>query len=483
MRKRIKGALVASAGIVAAGSMAVGAGAVPLPGGSDGTGAQQADGAERAEVREDFNGDGYNDLVIGAPEGSDGEGYLTVVYGSADGLDTSSTTTIGPVESSEENYGFASSLVAEDLDGDGVTDLVVRKAGPEQNVMIFWGAKDRGLSQDDHVRLGSARHMVAGDFNGDGERELLLSRDMAQDASQLLHAPFTRDGQPAQQETVNIGPETGYVDLFALAAGDVTGDGADDLVVIQAMEEGARKGLFFKGGEDGLTRTDVEVPMALSATLGDFDGDGHQDLAYREAPNGIVEGPWTDEGTVHVRYGDESGLSDRTTELNQSTPGIPGAPEEADLFGAALDTGDVDGDGYDDLVVGIPGEAIGDRAKAGGFVLLKGGEEGLSGSGAQAFHQDTPGVPGVAEAGDVFGANARLLDVNGDGKADLAASAPGENEDTGAVWSLRGTEDGLTTDGVVSFGATEVGGPEGQAAFGAVFGNSGSNILWGIGDR
>ncbi|MEU5900164.1 MULTISPECIES: FG-GAP-like repeat-containing protein [Streptomyces] len=131
---------------------------------------------------------------------------------------------------------------------------------------------------------------------------------------------------------------------------------------------------------------------------------------------------------------------------------------------------DFDGDGYPDLAVGVPGEAIGSKAKAGAVVLLKGDKDGLTGKGARAFHQDTADVPGAAEPGDVFGGSVRLLDVTRDGRADLVAGAPGEDlgavRNGGAVWLLRGAAAGLTASRSSAQNPTDIGAPAAKALFG-----------------
>ena len=71
----------------------------------------------------------------------------------------------------------------------------------------------------------------------------------------------------------------------------------------------------------------------------------------------------------------------------------------------------------------------------------------MSGTGAQGFDQNTPGVPGTAEAGDRFGSAVRLYDANKDSRSDAAVSAPYENAQNGSVWSLRGSATGLTVEG------------------------------------
>ncbi|KOV73889.1 MULTISPECIES: FG-GAP repeat protein [unclassified Streptomyces] len=89
--------------------------------------------------------------------------------------------------------------------------------------------------------------------------------------------------------------------------------------------------------------------------------------------------------------------------------------------------------------------------------MLRGSPGGLTTTGAARYSQDTTGIPGSAEFNDVFGSQVRLADYNRDGKADLAVSAPGENEDNGAVWQLRATSGGLSTSGISVYGPMECG--------------------------
>ncbi|WP_052863551.1 FG-GAP-like repeat-containing protein [Streptomyces niger] len=446
--------------------------------------ATAAKGPAGTAPQADFNHDGYADIVAGAPDGTVGgkakAGYVTVVYGSASGAATGkhqviSRATAGIPGDPAEGARFGSRTVARDLDGDGTSDLVVTGAG---GPVVLWGSTDGKGGASSLPDIGG-HNLTAGDFDGDGHTDLVGDANGSGDSDSsglhVMYGPFTRAGAPAR--TADF--DTGH--LFPseeLVAGDLNGDGRDDLVSMHAFEEMSESSELWKGGADGLATKPTHLPDAASATVGDVDKDGYGDLVYRPVPGGVVEDLPYDKGTVKVAYGSADGPGKRTTTITQDTAGVPGAGEEGDQFGYSLSAGDVNGDGYADIAVGVPYEdlaaASGANLKdAGSIVLLKGGKGGLSGTGAQALNQTTTGVPGVAEAGDRFGQAVSLLDTDKDGKADLAAGAPGEDgttlKDTGAVWALRGASGGLTTDGAVSYGPGAIGAPEAGSGLGSGF--------------
>ncbi|MFJ4499819.1 FG-GAP and VCBS repeat-containing protein [Streptomyces sp. NPDC088864] len=436
-------------------------------------------------VREDFNGDGYQDVVVGATaaavNGQPYAGYVTIAYGSAGGLGPARTTTIdqttpGVPGDPAEGSLFGFRLVPADLDHDGLTDLAVytNESLPELNnwgsVVVLWG-RAGGLTGEGAVRIPGpesgdmGNNLIAGDFNGDGDTDLMMAHgwgDGSLEQRSVLYGPFKRSGEPAREQRVTMFSSDNF--MSNPAVGDFNGDGIDDLCTFYSWEEHSEGGQVWLGTPDGLSTTSTSLPSGASPTVGDFDGDGKDDLAVRVVPNGIYEDFPTDPGTVKIYYGTASGLgTKRTATLTQDTAGVPGVSETGDQFGARLSAGDVTGDGYDDLAVGVPFEALGSVKGAGAVVLLKGGSGGLTGTGAKSFHQDTTGMPGVAESGDHFGGSVRLLDIDGDGKADLTAGAPDENleaiADGGAVWSLRGGSAGLTTAGASAFNPLDVGAP------------------------
>ncbi|MFF5587239.1 FG-GAP-like repeat-containing protein [Streptomyces hygroscopicus] len=437
----------------------------------------------------DFDNDGRADLAVSAPTGTVAgkakAGYVAVVYGSASGADTArrqviSQATQGVPGDPTASARFGAHTVARDLDGDGYTDLAVQ-TGDSPAVTVLWGSAN-GLTGGtrlpaDNGDTWGAGAIVGGDFNGDGTADLVdvVTLDEGTDDEKtglrVRLGPFTRDGKDAGSSFSDTGRFDGPT---SLTAGDITGDGKDDLVSTHAFEEMSQSTLFFKGTDQGLSQKAADLTDAASASIGDVDKDGYGDLILRTVPGRVVENLPYDHGTLKVLYGTASGPSTtRTTTIDQNTAGVPGVNEDGDQFGYSLASGDVNGDGYADVAVGIPYENLeAGQEESGSVVQLYGGPNGLSGTGAQAFTQATAGVPGAAEAGDHFGTAVRLADTDGDGKDDLAVGAPDEDgaqADSGAVWVLRGRTGGLTTDGVVSFGPNALGAPEAGAGLGAGF--------------
>ncbi|WP_338703282.1 FG-GAP and VCBS repeat-containing protein [Streptomyces sp. Q6] len=171
--------------------------------------------------------------------------------------------------------------------------------------------------------------------------------------------------------------------------------------------------------------------QSAAARAGDLDGDGFGDLAVG-APEGTIAGH-AKAGYVSVAYGTAQGV--RTTRhkgITQRTAGIPGTPEAGDRFGSATAVGDVDGDGYADLVIGSGGEAIGSVKGAGSVTVVFGAKGGL-GNDAIAFHAPTP------TARQAFGNKLAVGDFDHDGRDDIAVAAGAKVQVVKGAAKLRDT--------------------------------------------
>ncbi len=244
---------------------------------------------------------------------------------------------------------------------------------------------------------------------------------------------------------------------------DFNGDGCADLAVGAPYSDvfgTNRAGMveIFYGSRGGLANEgQIVLPpvpedesfFGLSLAAGDFNNDGYSDLVV-SAIGYLVSGQ-DDAGAIYVFPGSPQGIDpDNWTEWHQATPGVPGGPENGDLFGRALATGDFDGDNHSDLAIGIPNEAIGSVSRAGYVIVLYGSPSGLTADGAQEWNQASPGIDAENEVNDEFGWALAAGDFGPNSRYDdLAITVPSQDvgfgEDAGVVYVLYGSSNGLTS--------------------------------------
>lgn len=453
----------------------------------------------RVAPSDDFNGDGFADLASGAPggtiSGKTQAGYVAVTYGSANGLDPAdkklvSRSTSGVPGSAVAQQRFGEAFNKGDLDGDGYGDLVIGSADGSSDSVVLWGSPT-GLTGGTALD-GFGQAPQVGDFDGDGQADLALfgaaevdGDDPVTQTANLWKGPIARDGAPAAEldfldksewwgydddgagcattDSCVDGPRSISGPVIPKAVGDVNGDTFDDVAVWRYDGDGMWANHVLIGGAGGFTEsgaiTGIESFGDDSSTgMGDVDGDGYDD---------IVLGSSDSTSKVTITYGTPSGPGERVDTFDQTLPGFYGAQEKGDRVGSCVSVADVTGDGRAEVALGISGEDFSGLTNAGSVALLHGTASGISGEGSQVLNQNTAGVPGVAEKSDKFGAACGLLDVDGDGHRDLAVASAGENASAGAVWSLPGSADGLTTQGATSFGPGDVAGPVTEAQLGS----------------
>lgn len=325
---------------------------------------------------------------------------------------------------------WGAAVASGDFDGDGVSDLVVGAPGYDENVIVpnradtgvvqvFFGSSDGFGSPAEsfygsvaNARKGAA--VAAGDFDNDGVDELVF-------------------GEPGWSAVEDEG-------------------GAAEVRTWNGSAWPIATGL--RQGHDSIDAVEPFDHFGSVLAVGDFDGDLYDDLAVG-VPGENLEGTpsYLDAGAVAVFYGTSSGLNFAGSQFfHQGLSGLGGAQANA-RFGSSLAAGDFDGDGYDDLAIGVPYEDYSTVSNSGAVNVLYGSAGGLTASGDQLFDQYASGDTAVPEANDYFGfAIATYEGVSYDG---LAIGAPGED-----IESL-----GLSNVGIVHRFYGSVGGLVGSSIF------------------
>jgi len=411
----------------------------------------------------DVNGDGYEDVIVGAEAYDNGqidEGRAFVFSGSAGGL---GSTPDWRAESNLTSAYFGNAVAsAGDVNGDGYDDVIVGASGythgqdKEGRAYVYYGSAG-GLSRAPNWRAESNQATAyfgnsvasAGDVNGDGYDDVIVGAfrySNGQDYEGRAYVYYGSQGGLRttpnwRAESNQEGAEFGF---SVASAGDVNGDGYDDVIVgaeDYSHGEGAEgRAYLYLGSPEGLSTTTnwkaesnwYYANFGYSvASAGDVNRDGYDDV--------IVGAPFyyddndDYEGEAFVFLGSAGGLStiyNWKLEPNQIRA----------FFGYSVaSAGDVNGDGYEDVIVGARWYTHGQDSEGRAFVF-SGSADGLSiipNWIAESNHANAYFGSAVASAGD----------VNEDGYEDVIVGAPyydNGQTDEGRAFVYHGSAGSLT---------------------------------------
>lgn len=447
----------------------------------------------------DVNGDGFDDIIIGATAAdngpdvanlSSGSGY--VLFGSADGY--SPSVSLSALDGTngfrldgskkDDDAGFSVSS-AGDVNGDGYDDIIISAPKADHNgkanngsSYVVFGGKDGFLANKDlstldgsdgfrldGVNIGDETGMQvssAGDINDDGYDDIIIGAPVVdnnlKNNSGSSYVVFGKaDGFAAGMNLSTLDGENGFrldgggaIDLSGVSvanAGDVNGDGYGDIIIgAYGADNGNRdsgSSYVVFGDKDGFDPTlDLEnlglkgfrIDGAAGAAghdqsgksvsgAGDVNGDGFDDIIIGATH---ADGSVDTSGNAYIIYGRFNNTDIDLSMLNGYSGSKISGVKAGDLTGGSVSSaGDINGDGYDDVIIGAAHADNNGRGNSGSSYVVFGQKNGLGPNfdlsamdGSDGFRIDG------GKAVDLSGTSVSAAgDMNGDGYDDLIVGA------------------------------------------------------------
>ncbi|WP_159396901.1 FG-GAP-like repeat-containing protein [Sorangium cellulosum] len=387
-------------------------------------------------VRCDFNADGYDDVAVSAVSVTSSRDDVVYFYYGQAGAEFEAMVN-GEISSSDDaTRGFGSSLsCAGDVDGDGLADILVGAPSSDAHngeARLYFSDGGEDFSGRFVDRLSGMREdgqfggsvAAVGDVNGDGFDDVAVGEWAAPYAYLYMG---DASGRLSRSVELSLGVSAQDLSAMASSAGDVNGDGFSDVMVSFVSSSSARHQTvrLYSGGPGATLDAEPEMELmpptedssfaSAAASAGDMNGDGFGDV--------IVGSPGIDRAYIYL--GSPEGLN--------PVPDLTLDGQGSTSFGLVVaSAGDMNGDGFGDVAVGTA-DYVGSPGAV--YVYAGGAGAALDNRPDVAFH-----APALGDGfGSVLGSSG---DLNGDGYSDLVVAAPSGD----AVYIFLGQSDLRTPD-------------------------------------
>ncbi len=384
--------------------------------------------ASNIALARDINNDGFDDIISGADNYYNGltsffSGAVYLYHGSALPV---SNIPVAFLESNQANAVFGAVVSgAGDFNGDGYDDIIIgapsfdKGNGNRGMAFLYFGPPDSlwwpfplQFGGDANGREFGRSVSGAGDVNGDGYADVVVGDPNGYYPGARAYIYYGDAFFNYPPETIVYEADSSNFGSSVSGAGDVNGDGFSDIVISESGYDSERGRVFvYHGSKTGLSTKSSTVIEGNTADAmfgssvsgaGDVNGDGYSDIVVgsQDYTNGE-----THEGAVFVYRGSRRGVSASYSALLESNR------SSAFLGRSVSGAGDINGDGFDDIIAGASGYENGEPGEGAGFLYL-GSITGLINSAPAILEGDEPYANygyGTSGAGD----------VNGDGFDDL----------------------------------------------------------------
>ena len=373
----------------------------------------------------DVNGDGYSDLIVGAPASTSNTGNAYIFFGGPN-MDNAADVTFNG-EAANNKFGQSVSG-AGDVNGDGYSDVIVGASGYGSSVgraYIYYGGAVMNNVADVIITGESGPYYFgdavagAGDVNGDGYADVIVAADGYNSQTGRTYVYYGGAVMNNVVDVIMTGEAvSNWFGHSVSSAGDINNDGYSD-IIIGAYGYGSNTGrAYIYFGGDGVMNNGVDIILTGYAsneffgnsvsTAGDVNGDG--------IPDAIIgsNGYSSSTGRAYIYFGG--------TGLNNTPNVIITGESVSSSFGISVSTaGDVNGDGFSDVIVGASGgSSVMGKAYVyyGGAVMNNSADVTITGTVINTN----------------FGNSVASADLNGDGSPDLIVGNYGLNSFTGKTF-------------------------------------------------